>query len=576
MTTATKESKSKSKRKAAQAESPPAAETTVAADAGGPVSTDSTDELGILTARLADFGFPVPRPIVDRWPAETQTQITRVVKRWIEEFLAVKNGTPIVIEDRTDVPPLLTSFEAVDELTAKKAVHEAGETATAITAESDAATLNPYPPGSALAKIWLEALTAARTKPAQPAPEPAKSTDPAPVPAAVAPAAPASAAPPTNLVTASELNQQRAERERETRLRQHQLAIEAALMELEEASRHVAEIDDEIAEAKTQMGELTASLKNARMRAYKASKALDRARDGVFDRSALPFRKGPENHPTLDVPDQDIDGKPEAAAPVAAPPSPKVDDGAFVSLDHMVKGDLQEFIPGTPEDKGISAKQCEALKKIVGENVGDLEKWQKNNGGGEWWRKALKDKGVGLGGAACDKLVEAHEIIRRKFPIPSPDDVASDVQQQSSTAPTYVLPTPEEAVERIGKLCKRAESLAATCESDSGVKFLLDVATEANKRRDTILETGKVTEAQAMAIVGWEEGIEKWAGDGAAETVSDAVEEDEAAFGEGVVEDDDSLDVPGADGDDDLDIDDDDEFEGDEIEDDELEEEDDE
>lgn len=550
--------KSRSK-KAAQSADPPAAETTVAAAAGGPVSTDSIDELGILTARLADFGFPVPRPIVDQWPAETQTQITRVVNRWLEEFNAVRSGNPIIVEDRTDVPPLLTSFEVEDDLLKKTAEFRAGEAVAQMTAESDTATLNPYPPGSKLATVWIDAVTAARVK--TPLPEAAKPADPNPAPATPAPAQPPKP-------TAEELRAANAQRQAEAKAdrdRQQELAIKAAQHDMEEATKHAADLEDEILDMKAELGELNAAFKNASSRARKASRVLEKARAGVFERT-LPFPKESKRDATLEVPDEDIDVKSKAKeAPAApAPPAPKVDEGAFVSLDHLVKTDLQEFIPGTPEDKGISAKQCEALKKIVGETIGDLEKWMKENGGGEWWRKALKDKGVGLGGAACDKLVEAHEAIRRKFPIPSPDDVADAIMDARIEAVEKVkaeaeLPTAEEAAERIVKLCKRAESLSTTCENESGVKFLLDVATEANKRRDTILESGKVTEAQASAIVGWETGIEKWAGDGTAETVSDA-DEAEVPFGEGVVDDDeedrepsddvpevDELDVPDAD-----------------------------
>ena len=197
--------------------------------------------------------------------------------------------------------------------------------------------------------------------------------------------------------------------------------------------------------------------------------------------------------------------------------------GLLISLDHLVKGDLQEYIPGTPEDMGISNKQCESLKGVVGDTIGDLEKWQRENGGGQWWRKALKEKGVGLGGAAGDKVADAYDVIRRKYPMPSPGDeptalpaatpaaVETEAKPKIKAKAKPAADTEDaRAVKRLTALIKRALDISSVCTDVKGSAFCTSVANEAGKIQTTIERTKEVTGPQLQAMDSWETAIEKW------------------------------------------------------------------
>lgn len=471
-------------------------------------SSEPSREARWINERLADFGFMVPVPLIDQWDAETRIAVSAAIRGWDQDMGRAVNGDQFPDSDRIPVPAVLRSF---DEPTQEQ-LHEA-VTEGHVTSAADPGGVNPYPLGTKLAEAWQKGFSQDGGKAGTaPAAETAEAPETQPAPAT------------SNASDAAELATKRDAERKADLARQQQLAIEAAQDDLEEAAAHQAELEDEVRELKSELKEKKSAFDNAGERVRKASRALAKARNGVFERM-LPF--GREKPAELDVPDQDVGGAAVAAAPAR-------DEGAFVSLDNLVKGTLQEYIPGTPEEAGISEKQCESLKKIVGETIGALEKWQKENGGGEWWRKALKDKGVGLGGAACDKLVEAQEAIRRKYPIPDPTEPAT------AEASVVVTMTDSEAVKRLQALMSRCESIAETCEADGGVAFLESVGSDAGKMRVNILKHGSCTQEQARAILNWESGVEQWASN------SDDVSDD---FADGLDEDD-SLDVPDEDGDD--------------------------
>ena len=515
LTTATKESKPKKAKK--KPDDPPAAETPGVETAGGQPSTDSPNEAELLNHRLTDFGFAVPVPLIEQWDQTTKDNVTRTVNRWMEEFVAASDGKPIIAEDRTPVPPLLAQFEQVDPITAKAAQHQATE---ALTKEPNLEVCNPYPADSALATIWQQALDEAR------AARPAGDTKP-PVPET-------KGSPPdlTNAANAAELAAKRKENERADRERQRQLAIEAAQHDMEEAVTHQAELEEQLVDMKAEMKELKASFDNAGSRARKAAKALEKARSGVFERT-LPFPKA-ERDATLDVPDQDIGSDGAKPAEPVKPAEPARDDGAFVSLDHLVKGDLQEFIPGTAEDVGISQKQADLLKdKVCGSgSVGDLEKFMRDHG--EWWHKQID----GIGPETRGKIEDALAVVRKKFPMPSPDDTPAESNVEVAAEEVIEPMTPEVAKERLEELIEDCKEISENHWQDSACDWGNDVGPKATSMLNNITEHGSVTLPQAKAIRGWMAGADK-----CLENIDDEPDDENDPFG-------DDIDVPDEDGDD--------------------------
>jgi hypothetical protein len=354
---------------------------------------------------------------------------------------------------RTPVPEFLRRYEGVDAETAS----EVTRLATQAVAAGHVAQDNPFPPGSLIAGIWLESWRLAISK--------AEAVTPVNPPA----------------IQAAREKTDRAAEQRQL-IEDLQAQIEANLGAERDAIQRYNHHKAKAKSAKQDCDDV--AVENREL-----YEKLQDAREGRMPaQRALPFKE------TFDVPDQGV---------ATSPPAPLVDTGAFISLDMLVKGDLQEFIPGTPEDMGISNKQCESLKGVVGENIADLEKWQRENGGGSWWRKALKEKGIGLGGAAGDKLADAYDTIRRKFPMPQAGD--------EPAAPAEPTGPVADAVKRIKALILRAGELAASCDDTGGAKFCQSVATEAGKILLTIEKTQAVTGPQTAAMDSWDDAVEKWA-----------------------------------------------------------------
>lgn len=176
--------------------------------------------------------------------------------------------------------------------------------------------------------------------------------------------------------------------------------------------------------------------------------------------------------------------------------TPQRDEGAFVALDYLVKGELQEFIPGTPEDKGLSEKQVDKLKSKVGDTIGDLEKFQQEQG--QWWVKEID----GFGPETITKLQDAQEIVRRKFPVPSPDEPST--LKISAYSPG--------AIERIGDLIDLCEEVIENDKSEdqNATSFCESVAQQAAGMRDRIAKGEELSAAMEAAIENWETAVEKW------------------------------------------------------------------
>lgn len=479
MSTEVKEAPAKRKsRTKSKNDAPPVDETAVAEAAGGQDSTTSETETDVdrLAARLKSFGFDVPLALIGQWDGPTFTQIELTASRWQDEFDRANNGEAIPEADRTPVPAVLLAQESVTPDLQKLAQDNA-----IVAAKADQTVgSNLYPPASALAKIWLTAFEEAKGE----APAAAKNDQPTG----------------GNATNAAELNAKREADAKADKDRQQQLAIEAAQRDMEDAVTHQEELAEQIVDMKAEMKELKSAYDNAVVRGQKAAKALRRARAGIFERT-LPFPRDAKRDDSLDVPDQDVDGQGRSAA-AAAKPTPKVDEGAFVYLDHLVKGELQAYIPGTPEDRGLSEKQVEKLKEAIGgDTIGKLEEFQRSKG--EWWTREIN----GFGKETITKLQEAHEIVRRKFPIPEPGEVQ---EAATETTPATVTLTTDEALERLAALVEKCESIAETCESDDGVEFLTSVGEQASSMQETIEEHENVTADQSRAIVNWEAGVAKW------------------------------------------------------------------
>jgi len=116
--------------------------------------------------------------------------------------------------------------------------------------------------------------------------------------------------------------------------------------------------------------------------------------------------------------------------PPAATPAPAAEDvGGKKPLTTLIGKNLKAACPSHYRDGvGLSEKQVETLEKAIdGEKtIASLEKFQRTN---PIWTRSMP----GFGEGAITKLQDAHEVLRRAFPIPSPDDkVAPPTPAQSS------------------------------------------------------------------------------------------------------------------------------------------------
>ena len=460
----------------------PATETTDAVSAGAASLTGMSEAAArTLSDELKPYGFGRATPtVITAWRDVSQTDILDVIEKWDNESNEAEDGRGLPAAQRTPVPEILKGLEEIDADMAGEASKWGAEAVADNHAEKDC----PFPPDTALATIWLESFKASLAI----APSPAL----------------------------------KAARERTDRAAELRAAIEDFQARMEVASARAREFKQAGEYHKGKVKSNAANYQDALAENDAASQGLENARNGVLPLKRTPlagssassggFLPGQRALPfgeSLEVPDQDISSTPATPADV----------GLLISLDHLVKGDLQEYIPGTPEDMGVSNKQCESLKGVVGDTVGDLEKWQRENGGGQWWRKALKEKGVGLGGAAGDKVADAYDVIRRKYPMPSPGDeptalpaaVETEAKPKTKAKAKPAADTQDvQAVKRLTALVKRALEISVACTDAGGAGFCSSVATEAGKIQTTIERTAEVTGPQLQAMDSWETAIEKW------------------------------------------------------------------
>lgn len=451
--------------------------TQVADPAGEQPLKDSHRTEKTLDQRLAVFGFKADPD----WSAQVTSDATALLDSWELDMIEVGRGIPIAVERRLSVPSWLDGLkcETSEQIVAAS---QAGRNAAGV--PDMTSDFNPYPVGTALADAWDDALVKAVSKQnepvaSEPVAEPTNSRPEIPAPAKPAPETPA-----------------------ERQAREQQEAIEALQAEMEDANSDAADLDDRLDSLKSELKGVKADFDDACLRGRQAARKLKMARRGFFDRPSaqktLPGLSKDPVQPPFNGDSLDVD----------LPSGPPVDEGAAISLDYLKKGDLQEYIPGTPEDRGLSGKQVENLKEAIGQTVGDLENFMKDNGGGEWWLRALGDKAEGFGKATRDKLVDAYEIIRRKFPMPSPDDVPSE---PSPASPVRSSDDVKHAIEQLGIVINDCESYQEEpAAHEDGKTFCASVAKRAAEVKQTIIEKQEVTQPQADAIKAWRTAVDRW------------------------------------------------------------------
>lgn len=110
---------------------------------------------------------------------------------------------------------------------------------------------------------------------------------------------------------------------------------------------------------------------------------------------------------------------PEERAAITTSATQTAEDvGGKKPLTTLIAKNLKAACPKHYRDGiGLSEKQVETLEKVIDgdKTVAGLEKFQKSN---PIWNRSIK----GFGEDAITKLQDAHEVLRRAFPIPSPDD----------------------------------------------------------------------------------------------------------------------------------------------------------
>lgn len=110
-------------------------------------------------------------------------------------------------------------------------------------------------------------------------------------------------------------------------------------------------------------------------------------------------------------------------------PSTAEDIGGKKPLTILIGKNLKKECPSHHRDGvGLSEAQVETLSKAIdGEKtIANLEKFQRTN---PIWTRSMN----GFGEAAITKLQDAHEIVRRAFPIPSPDEKATPPSNATET-----------------------------------------------------------------------------------------------------------------------------------------------
>lgn len=109
---------------------------------------------------------------------------------------------------------------------------------------------------------------------------------------------------------------------------------------------------------------------------------------------------------------------PHAKAAAISPTTTAEDIGGKKPLTTLIEKNLKAACSSHYRDGvGLSEKQVETLEKAIdGEKtVASLEKFQKSN---PIWNRSI----TGFGETAITKLQDAHEVLRRAFPMPSADD----------------------------------------------------------------------------------------------------------------------------------------------------------
>lgn len=400
MVTATKESKSTSKRKQAQGA---AAETPGTDTAGGQPSPESRS-FQELSVRLAKFGFVVSVDAIEAWDPKAPEQIGRAVDCWDDEFAKLMEGEMIPGFVRTPIPPLLrdNGFDLGGEEHIANA-KQLGREAQAAGRDSG---FCPFPLESVLAKSWGEGFDAAVVD----ATTPANSTE-------LATKAPAK--------TEAERKAEFAERQ--------QAAIDDARAKIEAAldqQRHSRSVWNKL---KKQLKSVKQDYEDAVEEAQDAHEELQDALDGNLPaQRSLPF---PAEKPS--VADQNVGGP--------ARPLPE-DHGAAMDLNCLKKGEIQKHT-ACRDDVGLSAKQIEKLKEAVaGDTIAALEKFQRETFN---WVDAIN----GFGEAAITLLQDAHLEIRKKFPMPTADDAVDEIMTESEA-----LKRLSELIDRCGDIADECDN----------------------------------------------------------------------------------------------------------------------
>lgn len=103
-----------------------------------------------LTRRLAAFGFEVPLDEIFTWSVETLEIVRQTTTQWETDYRRAMQGISTPAAYRNSVPRELAAFEAIPASTARQA-RDHGRSAAMSDVSVDC---NPYPPETALSRIW--------------------------------------------------------------------------------------------------------------------------------------------------------------------------------------------------------------------------------------------------------------------------------------------------------------------------------------------------------------------------------------------------------------------------------------
>lgn len=449
-----------------------------------------SDEQKERQRRLKPFGFVVTDEAILKWTVQQDQECDATLDQWTEDQRLISTGEPVPLTERSQVPKFLVDQEAVKSDQIIKASEEGRKTAANIDLDSEH---NPYPPGTLLAGAWNDAFI--KNLPRAEESESAEEATTGAPPDLTKPANAVELATKAKPETHAELQLRKAEAQR-TAILDLQDEMEFHLLAANKFTRIANSLKDDLKEAK-------ASAENASKKAMQAAADLAQARNGFFD-SDTPQKTLPTITPPFEGNSHEVD----------SPPKPAVDEGAFVSLDHLVKKDIQEFIPGTNEDVGISQKQADVLKELVdGEMIGDLEKWMKSKG--EYWAKEMRDSGKGLGKETITKIQDAHEVIRRKFPIPDLDatrdeTAATVVDPVKSDVPVHEPMPVADADNALDELIQNCSEVERDITNAEGIRFVRSVAKQAKDMLESLDGKSETTAEQTRAIRNWEAAVAKW------------------------------------------------------------------